>query len=91
MDYISFFIEATVTIADNSGNTTTKISMNASVVVQVFREQVQKRQEEPDEGGSKRSIFSSIIKESIKVIQLPRKILFICSMNDGVNGACVKL
>jgi sRNA-binding carbon storage regulator CsrA len=88
VDYISFFIEATVTIADDNGNTT-KISMNASVVVQVFREEVQKKQEAPDDGGSKRSIFSTIIKESIKVVQLPRKDFSICSMKNEMKNHSV--
>lgn len=47
--------------------------MNASVVVQVFREEVKKKQEAPDQSGPKKSFFSSIITESIKVVQLPRE------------------
>ncbi|XP_052706562.1 uncharacterized protein LOC128182012 isoform X2 [Crassostrea angulata] len=70
VDYISYFIETTLLVTDKSGNTT-RFQMNASVVVQVFREEVKKKQEAPDQSGPQTSIFSSIITESIKVVQLP--------------------
>lgn len=72
VDYISYFIETTLLVTDKSGNTT-RFQMNASVVVQVFREEVKKKQEAPDQSGPQTSIFSSIITESIKVVQLPRE------------------
>lgn len=72
MDYISYFIETTLTVVDENGNTA-RVEMNASVVVEVFREEVKKKQEDQSHGGPKKSIFSAIIKESIKVVQLPRK------------------
>ncbi|XP_078312417.1 uncharacterized protein LOC111099477 isoform X4 [Crassostrea virginica] len=70
VDYISYFIETTLTVVDENGNTA-RVEMNASVVVEVFREEVKKKQEDQSHGRPKKSIFSAIIKESIKVVQLP--------------------
>nr|XP_022286474.1 uncharacterized protein LOC111099477 [Crassostrea virginica] len=70
VDYISYFIETTLTVVDENGNKA-RMEMNASVVVEVFREEVKKKQEDQSHDGPKKSIFSAIIKESIKVVQLP--------------------
>lgn len=91
MDYISYFIETTLTVVDENGNTA-RVEMNASVVVEVFREEVKKKQEDQSHGGPKKSIFSAIIKESIKVVQLPRKCQTATSpFNYSVNFSDIKI